>query len=103
MINSKKTENSTIQFILNLNLVNVYLKASEPKCINSILNIIGVNSFRLGGLHIMFLYINLLSLIIICGKFYFQVVLLIEIYCITTVFFLTNKTLMIDFCIVILF
>ena len=29
-----------------------YLETSEPKWVNSILNIIGVNSFRLGGLQI---------------------------------------------------
>ena len=35
-----------------------YLNASEPKLVNSILNIIGVNSLMLGGLHLIFIIIN---------------------------------------------
>ena len=30
----------------------LYLEAFEPKSVNSLLNIIGVNSLRLGGLHL---------------------------------------------------
>ena len=36
--------------------VNHYMESSEPKYVNPVLNIIGVNSLRLGGLHI---YIDL--------------------------------------------
>ena len=34
------------------------MEASEPKWVNPILDIIGVNSLRLGGLHIMHKYFN---------------------------------------------
>ena len=34
----------------------LHMEASEPKCVNSILNIIDVNSLRLGGLHIQFIF-----------------------------------------------
>ena len=34
--------------------MKVNLKASEPKWVNSILNIIGVNSLRLEGLHMIY-------------------------------------------------
>ena len=30
----------------------IYMEASEPKSVNPVLNTIGVNSLRLGGLHI---------------------------------------------------
>ena len=41
----------------NLNLVVIYLatknlEVSEPKWVNPVLNIIGVNTLRLGGLHL---------------------------------------------------
>ena len=33
-----------------------YMEASEPKLVNPVLNIIGVNSLRLGGLHMLLDY-----------------------------------------------
>ena len=35
----------------------LYWKAYDPMCVNSILNIIGVNSLRLGGLYLEFYYL----------------------------------------------
>ena len=37
------------------------MEASEPKCVNPILNYIGVNSLRLGGLRLPKRYVNLNS------------------------------------------
>ena len=34
--------------------VHLYMVASKAKCVNSVLNIIGVNSLRLGGLRLIF-------------------------------------------------
>ena len=42
-----------------------YMEASEPKWVNPVLNIIGVNSLRLGGLHI-----TVLITYIICDWLY---------------------------------
>ena len=36
--------------------VNIYLEASEPKWVNPVLNTIGVNSLKLGGLHLVSYY-----------------------------------------------
>ena len=36
----------------SFNSTKYYMEASEPKWVNSLLNIIRVNSLRLGGLHI---------------------------------------------------
>ena len=36
---------------LDIIYINHYLEASKPKWVNPILNIIGINSLRLGGLH----------------------------------------------------
>ena len=41
---------------LNLNLMYFDMEASEPNWVNSILNIIGVNSLKLGGLHVIEVY-----------------------------------------------
>ena len=38
---------------LNLLILNYYMEAYEPKCVNPVLNSIGVNSLKLGGLHIL--------------------------------------------------
>ena len=37
---------------------NEYMKASEPKWVNPILYIIGVNSLRLGGFLLSFVYLS---------------------------------------------
>ena len=51
------SDNSVVSFPLMYTLrkmtINIpYMKASEPKWVNSITNITGGNSLRLGGLHI---------------------------------------------------
>ena len=41
-------------YYIRITIVNlIYLKASKPKWVNTILNIIGVNSLRLWGLHLI--------------------------------------------------
>ena len=47
----------------SLRLGGLHIKASEPKWVNLILDINGVNSLRLGGLHMQSLYINSINII----------------------------------------
>ena len=40
-------------FAKQISVTDVYMEASDPKLVNPVLWIIGVNSLRLGGLHIL--------------------------------------------------
>ena len=53
----KKTSFEILNYVQN-EIQTIYIEASEPKWANPITNIIGVNSLRLGGLHMKIVTMN---------------------------------------------